>query len=333
MKFNTLNKGDLTLSAISFGAWAIGGWMWGGADKKDALDALAAAMDYDITTIDTAPVYGFGLSEELVGKAIKGKRDKLQILTKYGLRWDGTAKGAYYFDTKSNSGQALKIYKYSSKESIIQECEQSLQRLGTDYIDLYQMHWTDETTPVSESMEAMQRLHEQGKIRYAGVCNFNLDELKDAMNHFPVAAIQNPYSMLRRSMDQDILPFCRENGIGVLAYSPLQRGILTGKIKAGHQFGEGDSRPNTPYYKEPNFSNILAFIEKVLTPIAKQHEASVGQVAINWSIQQPGMTTALVGARNRSQVIQNAESVRFMLSNSEIETINNALDDLKMEKV
>jgi aryl-alcohol dehydrogenase-like predicted oxidoreductase len=157
MEHIILRNSDLKISRITFGAWAIGGWMWGGADDNDALDAINAAVDGGITTIDTAAVYGFGHSEKLVGEAIKGKRDKLQILTKYGLRWDDT-KGQYYFKTASNEGKILDVYKFASKESVIRECEISLKNLGTDYIDLYQIHWPDPTTPVQETMEAIEIL-------------------------------------------------------------------------------------------------------------------------------------------------------------------------------
>lgn len=333
MLYNTLKNRELKLSAITFGAWAIGGWMWGGADKHDALDALAAAIDNGISTIDTAPVYGFGQSEELVGKAIKGKRDKIQLLTKFGLRWDGSGKGDFFFDTKSNKGQDLKVNRYASKESIIVECESSLRLLGTDYIDLYQIHWSDPTTPITETMEAMALLHKQGKIRYAGVCNYNLDQVKEALKHFPIATIQNPYSMLRRDIEDELMPFCAQNNIGVLAYSPLQRGILTGKIKPGYQFNEGDTRPKSLYYQEPNLTSINTFIENTLHPLAQKYNASVGQVVINWTIQQAAITTALVGARNRQQVMDNVKAVDFMLNKNELLQIDKMIKELKIQNI
>jgi aryl-alcohol dehydrogenase-like predicted oxidoreductase len=329
MKYTTLKNTDLKLSSITFGAWAIGGWMWGGADKDEAHEALAAAFDMGITTIDTAPVYGFGQSEEIVGKAIKGKRHKLQILTKYGLKWDGTGNGEFYFDTISNDGKPLKVFKFSGKESVIKECETSLKKLGTDHIDLLQIHWADPTTPISETMEAMAILKQQGKIRYAGVCNYSADQVAEALKYFPIVTDQVPYSMVRREIETELVPFCTENNVGILPYSPMQRGILTGKMKADHVFGEGDTRPTTPFYKEPNFSRIIAFVDS-LKPIADKYNASVGQVVINWTIQQLGVVSTLVGARNRVQVLDNVKAVEFMLTPEDIRTINEKLGNLIM---
>jgi aryl-alcohol dehydrogenase-like predicted oxidoreductase len=316
MEYRKLGNSDLNLSSITFGAWAIGGWMWGGADKDDALDALHAAIDSGITTIDTAPVYGFGQSEKLVGEAIKGKRDKILVLTKYGLRWDDT-NGQYYFKTISNDGKPLDIYKYSSKESVIKECEISLKNLGTDYIDLYQIHWADPTTPVQETMEAMEILQKQGKIRYAGVCNYDADLVSEALKYFPIVSDQVPYSMVNRHIEEELIPCCQKNNVGILAYSPLQRGILTGKMEKGYHFNHGDTRPMTAYYREPNYSRILDFIE-TLRLIADAHKANVGQVVINWTLQQSGISSALVGARNRSQVLDNIKAFDFKLSTEEI---------------
>jgi aryl-alcohol dehydrogenase-like predicted oxidoreductase len=330
MEYRQFSNSNLKVSAITFGAWAIGGWLWGGADRNDALDAIDAAIDAGMTTIDTAPVYGFGQSEEIIGKAIKGKRDKLQILTKYGLSWNGT-KGQFYFKSTSNDGKPVEIYRYSNKESIIKECEFSLKNLGTDYIDLYQIHWSDPTTPIQETMEAMDMLIKQGKVRYAGVCNFDENLVAETLKYFPIISDQVPYSMVNRDIETKLIPYCLKSNIGILAYSPLQRGILTGKIQKGYDFKTGDTRPLTPYYKEPNLSHILDFIETI-RPIAETHRATVGQVVINWTIQQPCVTSALVGARNRAQVSDNIKALDFMLTKEELKDINHKLNQLKIEK-
>lgn len=330
MEYRTLSNTDLKVSAITFGAWAIGGWMWGGADKDDALDALAAAMDIGMTSIDTAAVYGFGQSEEIVGKAIKGKRDKVQIFTKYGLRWEDP-KGQYFFKTTANNGHALDIYKYSGKDSVIKECETSLKNLGTDYIDLYQIHWGDLTTPIQETMEAIEILTKQGKIRYAGVCNYDAALVAETLKYFPIVTDQVPYSMVNRHIEEELVPFCMKSNVGILAYSPLQRGILTGKMQKGHHFNHGDTRPMTAYYREPNFSRILEFIDQI-RPIAQQRGVTVGQLVINWTLQQPGVNTALVGARNREQVLDNAKAVDFTLTAEEITEINLKLNNLIIDK-
>jgi len=328
MEYHQFNNSNLKISAITFGAWAIGGWMWGGADRDDALDAIDAAIDAGITTIDTAPVYGFGQSEEIVGKAIKGKRSKLQILTKYGLNWKDT-KGENFFRSTSNDGSPVTIYKYSGKESIIKECEFSLKNLGTDYIDLYQIHWPNNVTPIQETMEAIDILIKQGKIRHAGVCNFDEQLVAETLKYFPIISDQVPYSMVNRNIEAKLVPYCLQNNIGILAYSPLQRGILTGKISNGHRFNPGDTRPFTPYYKEPNLSRIVAFTESI-QPIAESHQATIGQVVINWTIQQPGITSALVGARNRKQVDDNVKALDFKLTKEEMKAINLKLQDLKI---
>src|ERR1700685_186089 len=242
MKYRQLGNTDLRVSTITFGAWAIGGWMWGGTEKKDALEAILASYDYGVTSIDTAPIYGQGLSEEIVGEALRSlPRDKVQILTKFGMRWD-EKKGDLAFSSTDNSGHPIDIYKYAGKESIIKECEASLRRLGTDYIDLYQIHWPDSTTPIEESMEAVARLIEQGKIRYAGVCNYDAAQLAEAEKYITLASDQVPYSMVNRGIEAELIPYCLENNKSILAYSPLERGLLTGKIRPSHVFAPGDHR-------------------------------------------------------------------------------------------
>ena len=326
METRTLGQSDLQVSVLAFGAWAIGGWFWGGADSKDAIKAIETAIENGMTTIDTAPVYGFGLSEELVGKAIKGKRDKVQILTKFGLSWS-ERKGQFYFATKDNYGNNVDIFRHSSKEKVISDCDDSLRRLKCDYIDLFQIHWSDPTTPVSETMEALELLIEKGKIRTGGVCNYSTEMMKEAIQTFSLASNQVPYSMVNRSIEKEIVPYCIDKKIGILAYSPLQRGLLTGKIKPGHKFKDGDSRPGTPYYKEPNLSKILDLLGKI-KPVADERNVTLAQVVLNWTIQQPGITCALAGARNPLQVLENIGATNFRLSRDETDKINNLLSGL-----
>lgn len=329
MEYRQLGKSELEVSVIAFGAWAIGGWMWGGADRNDALNALHAAIANGMTTIDTAPAYGFGLSEELVGEAIRGKRDRVQILTKYGLRWD-LQKGQFFFPTRDNSGNPVNMHRYAGKESVIEECENSLKRLKTDYIDLYQIHWPDPTTPISETMEAIEKLIQQGKIRVAGVCNYDVAQLKEASAVVSIASNQVPYSMVRRDIEKELIPYCLSTQTAIIAYSPLQRGLLTGKIRPGHAFGEGDTRPSTPHYQEPNFSRILNFLDKI-KPLADMRGITLAQLVLNWTLQQPGITCVLAGARNEKQVAENLGASRFMLSEIEIQSINHELEKLTIE--
>jgi aryl-alcohol dehydrogenase-like predicted oxidoreductase len=329
METRKLGKSELEISVLAFGAWAIGGWMWGGADSNEAVKAIETAVDHGMTTIDTASVYGFGLSEELVGKAIKGKRDKVQILTKFGMLWDGKF-GEFFFESKDNSGKNVKIYRYASKEKVLKDCDDSLRRLKTDYIDLFQIHWADPTTPVSETMEALEILIKNGKIRAGGVCNYSADILKETLAIFRLASVQVPFSMVRQDIRRDITPLCIENNIGILAYSPLQRGLLTGKMTQGYKFNDGDSRPATPYYKDPNFTNILGFLDKI-KPIADNRNVTLSQLVLNWTIRQPGITCALAGARNPAQVLDNLGAVDFNLSDEEIDKINILISDIQID--
>lgn len=329
MEYRTLGQSEIKVSELAFGAWAIGGWMWGGADSKDAIKAIETAIDHGMTTIDTAAVYGFGLSEELTGKAVKGKRSKVQILTKFGLVWN-EKKGEFFFASQDNSGKPVDIYRYSSKEQVIIDCDMSLKRLGTDYIDLYQIHWADPTTPVSETMEALELLVKKGKIRAGAVCNYSKELMEEAGKTFLIASNQVPYSMVNRAIEKDVVPHCLNKHIGILAYSPLQRGLLTGKIKKDHKFNDGDTRPNTPYYNEPNLSRIIQLTDN-LKKIAGERKVSLSQLVLNWTLQQPGITCALVGARNPVQVLDNVKAADFRLTADEINSINKLLSDLKLE--
>jgi aryl-alcohol dehydrogenase-like predicted oxidoreductase len=325
MEYRKLGESDLAVSAITFGAWAAGGWMWGGTERQGAIDAIRASYDLGVTSIDTAPIYGQGTSEEIVGEAIKGiPRDKVQILTKYGMRWDLT-KGDFAFKSQDNDGNPIDVYKYSGKESIIKECEDSLKRLGTDYIDLYQIHWPDVTTPIDETMEAVQQLIQQGKVRQAGVSNYNVDQMKQAEKVLKLASNQVPFSMINRGIEDELVPYCLENKKSILAYSPMERGLLTGKIKPGHQFAEGDHRAGYRFFKEENIQRTDDLLQKI-QPLANSKNATLSQLVIRWTIEQPGITVALVGARNAQQAIQNAKAIDVQLSAEEINFINQQLE-------
>lgn len=329
MEYRSIGNTDLQLSAITFGAWAAGGWMWGGIERKDAVDAIRSSYDNGVTSIDTAPVYGQGDSEEVVGEAIKDlPRDKIQVLTKYGLRWD-LVKGDFYFKTQNNKGEDIDLYKYAGKESIIEECNNSLRRLGTDYIDLYQIHWNDKTTPIAESMEAVAQLIKQGKVRYAGVCNYDAEQLKEAQKHIQLVSDQVPYSMIRREIESEIIPYCLHHQLSILAYSPLQRGLLTGKLKPGHHFAEGDNRSSIYFFSDENIKRTNAFLEKI-KPLAAKKNCSLSQLVLRWTIEQPGITVALAGARNAAQAIDNAKAIEVKLNSEEIKFINEELDKLTL---
>lgn len=329
MEYRNLGRSDKKVSVISFGAWAIGGWMWGGADENDAKEAINTAIDHGMTSIDTAPVYGFGKSEEIVGQVIKNKRDKVEILTKYGLRWD-TKKGSFYFNSSDANGREVSIHRYAGPGSIVKECEASLKRLKTDYIDLYQIHWHDPTTPIEDTMEAISKLKKDGKILAAGVSNYTAEQMKLADKVTDIVTNQVPYSMVLRDIEKDLVPYCLQSGKGILAYSPLQRGVLTGKINSDYVFNPGDHRPQTPYFKEPNLTKINEFLKRI-EPIAKDHGITLAQLVIYWTIKQPAVTSALVGARNSKQVKENLKAGEINIGETDILTINKYLKDLSIE--
>lgn len=325
MEYRKIGNSDLELSVITFGAWAAGGWMWGSTDRNDAINAIKASYDLGVTSIDTAPIYGQGDSEEIVGDAIKGiSRDKLQVVTKFGMRWDLT-KGDFGFKSKNNDGAAIDIYKYAGKESVIYECEQSLKRLGTDYIDLYQIHWPDSTTPISETFEAVSRLIEQGKVRYAGVCNYDVAQLKEADQTLEIISNQIPFSMVNRGVEEETVPYCIENNKSVLAYSPMERGLLTGKMTADYKFEEGDHRQGNKFFSPESIEKTNAFLAKI-KPLADEKNATLSQLVLRWTIERPGITIALVGARNEKQAVQNAKAVNVKLNAEEIRFINTELE-------
>lgn len=329
MELKKLGNSSVNVSPLAFGAWAIGGWLWGGAEEKDALRAIRASYDLGITSIDTAPIYGFGKSEELVGKAMEGiPRDRYQILTKYGMNWQ-THQGEFYFDTFDRNDKPVKIYRYAAKEKVRQECEDSLRRLKTDYIDLYQIHWSDATTPISETMEAVAQLIKEGKVRAAGVCNYSAQQAEEALKTLSIVSNQVPYSMVHRQIEKEEVPQALKRGIGILPYSPLQRGILTGKIQPDHQFSHGDTRSMSNYYKPENIRRINAMLNRI-KPIADDHGASLSQLVINWTAQQPAIACVLVGARDERQVKENAGALNFKLSAEDIKRIGKEIDDLKL---
>lgn len=329
MQLKKLGNSDVQITPIAFGAWAVGGWMWGGAEDTAALRAIRASYDLGITTIDTAPVYGFGKSEVLVGEAMKGvPRDKYQILTKFGLNWQ-TNQGEFSFDTVDNNGNPLKIYRYAAASKVIQECEESLQRLKTDYIDLLQIHWADTTTPIAETMGAVAKLIEQGKVRAAGVCNYNIEQVEEARRTLNIVSNQVPFSLINRGIEKDLVQQALQKGMSIVPYSPLQRGLLTGKIKPGHTFNTGDTRENNKFYTPANVASANILLEKI-KPIADAHNASLSQLVINWTTRQPAMDCVLVGARDEMQVKENVKALSFKLSDEDLKKINEAAAEFKL---
>ncbi len=327
MEYRRLGESELEVPAVIFGAWTIGGWYWGGADDTESIKAVEKALDLGINCFDTAPAYGFGHSEQILAKAIKGKRSEVIIATKCGLRWDEKL-GQLHFETRDSSGHVRMVFKNLSKDSIVYECEQSLRRLKTDYIDLYQCHWPDEATPLEETMDALMTLREQGKIRAIGVSNFTPRLMERCLMIGDLASHQCKYSLLARDVEKDILPFCMDSKLGVICYGPLGQGLLTGKVTMDRKFSDDDLRETFQvWFKPANRRRVIGALERI-EPIARKYDGTLAQLAINWVINQPGVTSAIVGARTASQVEENAKAVDFELSGDDLESLREEFEAL-----
>ncbi len=322
MEKRTLGTSEIEVSVIGLGCWAIGGWMWGGTDDEKAIAAIRKAIDVGMTFLDTAAVYGFGHSEEIVGKAIEGRRDEVVLATKCGLVWDHPTQQLSMVDKDGR-----KIYRDLTKKSILREVEQSLRRLKTDWIDLYQCHRPDELTPAEETMGALNLLLDQGKIRAIGTSNFSVPQMTGFRRCGPVQSEQPRYSMLDRTIEEEILPYCRENKVGILAYSPLEQGILTGKVTLDRAFPPSDYRGDRPWFQEKNLKGALDFLEK-LKPIAADHGKTLAQLAANWVICQDELMVPLVGARTPEQVMENAGAADWRLTKEELTLIEQYVEEL-----
>ena len=265
MTMQKLGSSDLEVSSIVLGAWSYGGWYWGGADDVASIRTIHAAVDEGITSIDTAPVYGFGRSEEVVGRGIKGIRDRVQVLTKVGLRWD-TEVGSHFFDTEDPDGKSWRITRNLRPESVRLEVHNSLQRLGVDHIDLVQCHWPDPSTPIPETMGALAGLVEEGKIGAVGVSNFSPEQMTEAaesLGSVPLASNQPRYSLLYRQIERDVIPFAQSNGLGLIVYSPMAMGILSGRVGMDRKFAKGDGRADDPLFHPENRRRVLAALDEV----------------------------------------------------------------------
>jgi methylglyoxal reductase len=318
MRYRALGASGIEASVIGFGAWAAGGWMWGGADEAEAIRAIHAALDMGVNLIDTAAVYGFGASEELVGKAIAGRRQHVVIATKCGLVWDDRG-GEHFFDSEGK-----KIHRYLAPHSIRLEVEQSLERLRVDTIDLYQTHRQDPSTPIAETMETLLALQLEGKIRAIGVSNATAAQMEQYRAVGTLDADQESYSMLSRAIEADQLPYCREHGIAMIAYSPMARGLLTGKISPAHAFAPGDHRATHPLFTVENRARVATLLERC-RPVAERQGVTSGQLAIAWALARPGVTHALVGARNPDQSAENVKAADVELTPEDIGEIDAAL--------
>ncbi len=310
MEQRRLGDTDLMLTTIGLGTWAIGGsWEfgWGPQDDAESVRTIHRALELGINWLDTAAVYGLGHSEEVCGRALKGRRDEVIVATKCGLRWD----------------DAGNTFRDSRPASLRQEVEDSLRRLQTDVIDLYQIHWPDLKTPFEESWATLAEFVHEGKVRYLGVSNFSVEQIEICHAIHPVASLQPPYSLLRRDVEEELLPFCQQNGIGVVAYSPMESGLLTGRFDRS-RLAPDDWRRAESRFREPELSRNLAFVER-LRPIAEAHGHTVAHLAVAWVLRHPAVTSAIVGARTVAQVDEMMRGADWRLSDVELQAVDDAL--------
>ncbi len=279
---------DLHITRTVLGTWAIGGWQWGGTDEQKSVNTVLKALREGITTIDTAPIYGFGKSEELVGKAVQefGRRDKVQIATKLGLEWDDNEN----------------VKRNSSRDRILREVEDSLERLQTDYIDIYQIHWPDYETDFEETAATMKELLDEGTIRAIGVSNYDVKQMEAFQQTAPIHTCQPPYNLFERGVEEDLIPYCKEQNITLVTYGALCRGLLSGKMSKDREFKEGDLRKNAdPKFQGQAFENHLRAVERLKEYADHELNAKVLHLAVRWILDK-GVDSAIWGARKPSQV-------------------------------
>jgi len=310
MQKKRLGNSDMDLTPIGVGAWAIGGggWAfgWGPQDDSQSIKAIQAALDAGVNWIDTAAVYGLGHSEEVVAKALEGRANRPHVFTKCEMVWD-------------DKGEIRRVLK---ADSIRKECEASLRRLKVDRIDLYQIHWPDPDQDLEEGWAALAKLKEEGKLRWIGVSNFNVQQLERCRKIAPVTSLQPPYSAISPEVENELLPYCAKHEIGVIVYSPMKSGLLTGKMTKERiaAFPEDDFRKRALNFQEPNLSRNLALADLFRT-IAARHGRTAGEVAIAWTLRNPAVTAAIVGMRNAEQAKEIAGAMEFRLAQSEIDEI------------
>jgi len=308
LEYIEINGTNLTSARIALGTWAIGGWMWGGTDEKESIRTIHAAFERGINLIDTAPVYGYGRSEGIVGEALRqhGRRDSVIVATKVGIDW--------------TSG---KVERKSTRQRILKELDDSLRRLQTDYIDIYQVHWPDPSVPIEETAATLRELYEQGKIRAIGVSNYSPEEMQRFQAVAPLHTIQPPYNLFEREIESDILPYALRRGITTLTYGALCRGLLSGAMRADRVFANGDMRKTTdPKFQAPHFAEYVNAAEKLGAFARKNFGKRVIHLAVRWLLDQPGVGVALWGARHPEQLTAIDEVSGWSLTKSDFAAID-----------
>jgi len=328
MQYRKIGTTDIEASVVAVGAWAMGGWMWGGTDEKAGIEAIHAALDEGVNLIDTAPIYGFGVSEQIVGKAIADRRERVVIASKCGMVCRPDV-GDFKFNSTGlgvDPDGHIPVRIYQGPESIREEVEKSLRRLGTDYLDVLQTHWQDSTTPIEETAETILRLKEEGKVRAVGACNAKTDHLAQYLAAGELDVDQEKYSMLDRKMeDRGQLDYCAEQGVSVWPYSPLANGLLTGKIGPEREFAKGDLRADNPRFSPENRRKVQEMLAE-FRPIAEEHSCSLAQLVTAWTFSRTAVSHVLCGMRNAEQARENAGAGRVELSAEEVSRITAILD-------
>ena len=314
MELRPLGTSGLQVSAIGLGCWAMGGALWGEQEDQDSIATIQRARELGVNFLDTAPVYGFGRSEEVVGRALQGRRDQVVLATKCGLQWDAEGR----------------ITNNSSRRRILQEIEDSLRRLRVDCIDLLQVHWPDQNTPLQETMGALVEIHQAGKIKAIGVSNFSAGQMAECLRHGPLHALQPPYNLFQRQIEQEILPFCREHEIGVVVYGPMYQGLLTGKYFFGEATPSDDLRRNHRELRPGRFEVNRKALEE-LRSIAERYDRTLAQLAINWVLSQPGITVAICGARRPDQIEADVAGAGWAISREDLAAIERVLENRAQE--
>ncbi len=306
IEYTQLGDSRIAVSKVCLGTWAIGGWMWGGSEEEESVRTIRTALDKGVNFIDTAPVYGFGRSEEIVGKALKGyvPRDQIVVATKAGLEWD--AKG--------------KVFRNSTRKRILTEVEDSLRRLQTDYIDLYQIHWPDPLVPIEETAKVMAELLDAGKIRAVGVSNYTPEEMETFRQVAPLHSVQPPYNLFERQIEEALLPYAKNHGIAVLAYGSICRGLLSGRMKPGTRFQGDDLRQHDPKFRKPRFPHYLAAVSELDELAEKRHGRSVLELAVHWVMDKGAI--ALWGARHPGQLEPVSQVFGWSLSEQDFKDID-----------
>ncbi|MBS0652394.1 MAG: aldo/keto reductase [Verrucomicrobia bacterium] len=314
MEYTTLPNLNKKASRVGLGTWSIGGWMWGGSDEKDSIATVIKALHEGITFIDTAAVYGFGLSEQIVGKALKqyGNRENVIISTKFGLSWRSKED----------------VYRDSSAATVIKECEDSLRRLQLDYIDIYQVHWPDPNTPIAETADTLHKLMKQGKIRAIGVSNFSVEQMEAFRKTAPLHTCQPPFNLFERKAEESQLAYCLKNQIAVLGYGSLCRGLLTGKITQDTVYKGDDLRKNDPKFKDPQLSQYLSAVQQLDRWARSTHQRSVLALAIRWAIDK-GVSVALWGARKPEQLDPIRSIWDWKLTDQDMKLIDQMTQDVQ----